>query len=161
VLNKILTPYGTGYVDLQSPAGQAWNVLVYNYNGDVFASDESRMLAEMQDWTFRLGNVHRDTRYSLFTSQPALRMFEASCNQALPGCSDCAFQPYCGADPVYHYATQGDMVGHRPTSGFCQRNMETIRHLFTLIEENDADTMRIFWSWITGNNLPLKVEQCA
>lgn len=156
LLTKILTPHGTGYVDLQSPAGEAWNVLVYNYNGDIFASDESRMLAEMRDWTFRLGNVHRDTRHSLFTSEPAMRMFEASCNQALPGCSDCAFQPYCGADPVYHHATQGDMIGHRPTSGFCQRNMEIMRHLFAMLEESDTDTMRIFWSWITGNSLSQK-----
>jgi His-Xaa-Ser system radical SAM maturase HxsB len=153
LLSKILTPQGTGYVDLQSPAGEAWNVLVYNYNGDVFASDESRMLAEMQDWTFRLGNVHRDTRHSLFTSEAALKMFEVSCNQSLAGCSDCAFQTYCGADPVYHHATQGDMYGHRPTSGFCTRNMEVIKHLFSFIERDDPETMAIFWTWLTGRPL--------
>ena len=161
LLSKILTPHGTGYVDLQSPAGEAWNVLVYNYNGDVFASDESRMLAEMQDWTFRLGNVHRDTRHSLFTSEAALNMFEASCNQSLAGCSDCAFQPYCGADPIYHHATQGDMYGHRPTSGFCTRNMEVIKHLFSFIEKDDPLTMGIFWSWLTGQPLPTEGLQCA
>ncbi|HEY1759353.1 MAG TPA: His-Xaa-Ser system radical SAM maturase HxsB [Bryobacteraceae bacterium] len=151
LLTKILTPHSTYYVDMQSPAGGAWNVLVYNYDGDVYASDESRMLAEMKDWTFRLGNVHRDSRASVFTGEPALKMFEASCNQALAGCSDCAFQSYCGADPVYHYATQGDMYGHRPTSGFCTRNMSVLKHLFSRIEENDRDVMRIFWSWITGS----------
>jgi His-Xaa-Ser system radical SAM maturase HxsB len=161
LLSKILTPHGTGYVDLQSPAGAAWNVLVYNYDGDVFASDESRMLAEMRDWTFRLGNVHRDTRSSLFTSEPALRMFEASCNQSLLGCSDCAFQSYCGADPIYHHATQGDMYGHRPTSGFCQRNMEVIMHLFGLVKEDDPTTMGIFWSWITGKDLPSTGLPCV
>jgi His-Xaa-Ser system radical SAM maturase HxsB len=154
LLAKILTPQGTGYVDLQSPAGEAWNVLVYNYDGDVFASDESRMLAEMQDWTFRLGNVHKHNRRSLFTSQAALNMFEASCNQSLAGCSDCAFQSYCGADPIYHHATQGDMYGHRPTSGFCQRNMEVIKHLFSYIHEDHPLTMGIFWSWLTGGPLP-------
>ncbi len=156
LLSKILTPHGTGYVDLQSPAGEAWNVLVYNYNGDVFASDESRMLAEMQDWTFRLGNVYKDNRRSLFTSEAALRMFEASCNQSLAGCSDCAFQSYCGADPIYHHATQGDMYGHRPTSGFCTRNMEVIKHLFSFIKEDDPETMGIFWSWLTGMPLPAR-----
>jgi hypothetical protein len=65
LLTKILTPHGTRYVDMQSPAGEAWNVLVYNYDGDVYASDESRMLAEMNDRTFRLGNVHKDTRRTL------------------------------------------------------------------------------------------------
>ena len=160
LLSKILMPQGTGYVDLQSPAGEAWNVLVYNYNGDVFASDESRMLAEMQDWTFRLGNVHRDTRRSLFTSEAALKMFEVSCNQSLAGCSDCAFQTYCGADPVYHHATQGDMYGHRPTSGFCTRNMEVIKHLFSFIERDDPGTMPIFWAWLTGRSLTAMVPSC-
>src|SRR5262249_1178559 len=56
LLEKILTPNGTGYVDLQSPAGAGLNVLVYNYDGDVYATDESRMLAEMGDRTFSLGN---------------------------------------------------------------------------------------------------------
>jgi His-Xaa-Ser system radical SAM maturase HxsB len=161
LLSKILTPQGTGYVDLQSPAGGAWNVLVYNYNGDVFASDESRMLAEMQDWTFRLGNVHRDTRRSLFTSDAAINMFETSCNQSLAGCSDCAFQSYCGADPIYHHATQGDMYGHRPTSGFCMRNMEAIKHLFSFIKEEDPQTMAIFWSWINGKSSPARKFSCA
>jgi uncharacterized protein len=47
LLTKILTPCATGYVDLQSPAGAGVSVLVYNYNGNVYATDESRMLAEM------------------------------------------------------------------------------------------------------------------
>jgi His-Xaa-Ser system radical SAM maturase HxsB len=161
LLTKILTTHSTRYVDMQSPAGEGWSVLVYNYDGDVYASDESRMLAEMRDWTFRLGNVHKDTRRTLFTGDPALQLFQASCNQALAGCSDCAFQSYCAADPVYHYATQGDMYGHRPTSGFCARNMEVIRYLFSLIEENDRDTMRIFWSWINGERVIQEVDACV
>lgn len=161
LLTKILTPYSTRYVDMQSPAGEAWNVLVYNYDGDVYASDESRMLAEMGDRTFRLGNVHKDTRRTIFTSDPALRMFQASCNQALAGCSDCAFQMYCAADPVYHHATQGDMYGSRPTSGLCARNMEVFKHLFSLIEQNDPDTMRILWSWIVGDHAPCEAAPCA
>ncbi len=161
LLTKILTPHGTRYVDMQSPAGEAWNVLVYNYDGDVYASDESRMLAEMNDRTFRLGNVHKDTRRTLFTGDPALQLFHASCNQALAGCSDCAFQSYCAADPVYHHSTQGDMYGNRPSSGFCSRNMEVIKQLFSIIEENDRETMRILWSWVTGERAVKEVVECA
>ena len=131
--------------------------MVYNYDGNVFASDESRMLAEMQDNTFRLGNVHNDTRLTLLTSNAALAMLESSCNQSLVGCSDCAFQPYCGADPIFHKATQGDMYGHRPTSGFCKRNMEVIKHLFSFINEDDPQTMGIFWSWLTDKPIAAPV----
>jgi His-Xaa-Ser system radical SAM maturase HxsB len=152
LLTKILTPFGTGFVDLQSPAGAGWNVLVYNYDGDVYASDESRMLAEMNDYTFRIGNVHKHSRKDLLTSVAFLELQEASCNQALPGCSDCAFQTYCGSDPIFNHATQGDGIGFRPTSAFCHRNMTVIESLFEIISQNAPEVMRIFWSWLTDRS---------
>jgi His-Xaa-Ser system radical SAM maturase HxsB len=153
ILEKILTPDGTRYVDLQSPAGAGLNVLVYNYDGDVYATDESRMLAEMDDHTFRLGNVSRDSRAQIFTSPPFVKLLQAACNQSLSGCSDCAFQSFCGSDPIYHHATQGDLFGHRATSGFCRRNMETIKHLLSLIHNSDNETIDILWGWVTNRNL--------
>lgn len=148
ILTKILTPYPTGYVDLQSPTGSGTGVLVYNYDGAVYASDESRMLAEMEDETFQLGNVITDDYEAILNGAPMQRLLSASCNESLPGCADCALQPYCGADPVFHHATQGDLFGHRPTSGFCFKNMAIITHLFRLIAEQDRDLMRIFFTWI-------------
>jgi His-Xaa-Ser system radical SAM maturase HxsB len=153
LLQKILTPDGTGYVDLQSPAGAGLNVLVYNYDGGVYATDESRMLAEMRDETFRLGSVSTHSRAQLFTSPAFIRLLEAACNQSLPGCSDCAFQPYCGADPIYHHATQGDMIGRRATSGFCQRNMTVIEHLISLLRNGSNDVQDILWAWATDRSL--------
>jgi His-Xaa-Ser system radical SAM maturase HxsB len=153
LLTKILTPYGTGYVDLQSPAGAGISVLVYNYDGDVYATDESRMLAEMGDRSFRLGNVLTTSYPDIFTGEPFLNILSASCNQSLNGCSDCAFQPYCGSDPIFNHATQGDIYGHRPSSLFCQRNMEVIKHLFEMISTEDPVTMRIFLAWIQTRRL--------
>ena len=153
LLQKILTPQGTGYVDLQSPSGAGMNVLVYNYDGDVYATDEARMLAEMKDDTFKLGNVLTDSRANLFTSPAFVNMLEAACNQSLPGCSDCAFQAYCGSDPVYHHATQGDIFGHRATSEFCQRNMRVIELLFSLLRNADREIVDVLWGWATDRNL--------
>jgi His-Xaa-Ser system radical SAM maturase HxsB len=150
LLTKMLTPYATSYVDLQSPAGAGTSVLVYNYDGDIYATDESRMLAEMQDKTFRLGNVHDTSYRELIYGEPYRRVMAASVNESLPGCVDCAFQPYCGADPVFHHATQGDMFGHRPTSAFCHRNMEVIKHLFDLLANGDVATKRILLGWVSG-----------
>lgn len=159
LLEKILTPDGTGYVDLQSPAGAGLNVLVYNYDGDVYATDESRMLAEMQDQTFKLGNVREHSRARLFTSPAFVSLLAGACNQSLPGCSNCAFQSWCGADPIYHHATQGDIIGHRATSGFCKRNMHVIEHLLSLIRNGDSWIQDVFWAWITDRNLAeLKAE---
>jgi uncharacterized protein len=148
LLEKILTPFTNGYVDLQSPAGAGFSVVVYNYDGEVYASDESRMLAEMGDTSLRLGNVLENSYEEVFFGEQMQAIAAASCNESLPGCSDCVYQPFCGSDPVYNYATQGDMFGHRPTSGFCRRNMGVISHLFELLYSGDRELEEIFWSWI-------------
>jgi radical SAM protein with 4Fe4S-binding SPASM domain len=152
LLEKILTPFSTGYVDLQSPAGAAISVVAYNYYGDVYASDEARMLAEMQDHSFLLGNVHRNTYEELFAGDVARALVESSCAETLPACSDCAFVPFCGADPIFHWTTQGDPVGHRPTSAFCEKNIGVLRHLFDL-KNGDDFTKRLLLSWATRQPL--------
>jgi len=153
ILQKILTPYPLGYVDLQSPAGAGFSAVVYNYDGEVYASDESRMLAEMGETSFRLGNVLEDSYQDIFFGERMEAIAAASCNESLAGCSDCAFQPWCGADPVYHYATQGDMFGHRPSSGFCKKNMGIIRHVLKLLHSGDGELEDIFWAWINRTSL--------
>jgi uncharacterized protein len=149
LLSKMLTPLESGFVDLRSPAGIGIGAIVYNYDGDVYASDEGRMLAEMGDRTFRLGSVHTNTWEELMTSDALLDPLETSFADSAPMCSDCAFQPFCGSDPVFHHATQGDFVGHKPTSAFCRRNMAIIRHLMELLRSGDA-TRRVLMNWIAS-----------
>jgi His-Xaa-Ser system radical SAM maturase HxsB len=152
LLAKILTPFASGYVDLQSPAGTGIGAVAYNYDGGVYASDEARMLAAMGDETFRLGSVH-DTYEAIFGGEVLRALVAGSVLEALPGCADCAFLPYCGADPVFHWRTQGDIVGHRPTSAFCARNMSIIRHLLTLLRGGDPFVTELLTSWGTGVRL--------
>ncbi len=147
ILRKILTPFPVGYVDLNSPTGAVTNVIVFNYEGSIYASDESRMLAEMGDYTFKLGHLDTHSYQEIFYGEKALQIVEIGTNESLPGCSDCAFQAYCGADPIHNYATQGDMIGYRPTSSFCAKNMEIIRYLIELME-NDPRILQIFETWV-------------
>ena len=149
ILTKMLTPFGTGYVDLMSPAGIGIAGIIYNYDGDVYASDESRMLAEMGDKTFCMGNVHEQTYEELFGSDALLTPLEESFTSSVPMCTDCAFEPYCGADPVYHHATQGDFVGRKPLSGFCEKNMTIFRALIGMMEE-DPEVRQLFRRWAAG-----------
>ncbi len=148
VLRRMLTAFPTGYVDLQSPMGAALGAIVYNYDGAVYASDEGRMLAEMGDHTFRMGNVYEHDWRTLYTAGPIVDIAYRTMNEGLPGCSDCAFQPWCGSDPVFHHATQHDLVGHRPSSAFCRRNLELMRHL-TLLMEDDPESARVLRRWAT------------
>jgi hypothetical protein len=104
------------------------------------------MLAEMGDKTFRLGTVE-NTHRELFLNGEILPMIFDTMLEGLPGCCDCALLPFCGSDPVFHHQTQGDIAGHRPTSAFCKRNMELMRHLIRLLED-DSGAASILRSWI-------------
>jgi uncharacterized protein len=158
ILTKILTPFATGFVDLQSPPGLGISAVSYNYDGSVYASDESRMLAEMGDTRFRLGDVHTNSYEEIFFGSRLEEAIRCGIVESLPGCADCAFQNYCGADPVFHYASQGDPIGHRPTSAFCHRNMSIFHYLFSLIGRNDPDVDRIFFAWIRDQS-PRKLSE--
>ncbi|GAB7528347.1 His-Xaa-Ser system radical SAM maturase HxsB [Pseudomonas sp. 3A(2025)] len=152
LLTNILTPFASGYVDLRSPLGAGLGALVYNYDGDVYPSDESRMLLEMGENGLSLGSVKQPLKELL--KSPVIDLLLASgVAEALPGCSDCALVPYCGADPVEHFARQGDPVGHRAFSSFCEKNMGLLTHLFTQLRDSDDTTHRVLMSWLSRRSL--------
>jgi len=145
LLTKMLTCRDPGYVDLMSPAGIGLGAVVYNYDGAVYASDEARMLAEMKDTTFKLGTVD-DSFHTLFTNETFLQALDESFAYSAPMCNDCAFEPWCGSDPVFHWGQHRDMVGRKPESEFCQRNMHIFRGLIHRMEA-DPFVRRLFIRW--------------
>jgi uncharacterized protein len=146
VAKKMFTNNDPGYVDLSSPAGIGLGALVYNYDGDIYASDEGRMLAEMKDFTFRLGNVQDSSYADIMLSEQLLRPLEESYTLSAPMCTTCAFEPYCGADPVYHHATMNDFVGHKAMSDFCKRNMGVFTTILRRVRDDDF-ARDLLWRW--------------
>ena len=146
IMRKLFSNENPGYVDLQNPAGIGISVVVYNYDGDVYASDEARMLKEMGDETFKLGNLHTNSYEEIFGSEPLLESLEESILESAPMCTDCGLQAFCGADPVYHHATQGDSVGKKSLSFFCKKNMAVITHVLETLE--DPKKRRVLESWL-------------
>jgi radical SAM protein with 4Fe4S-binding SPASM domain len=105
------------------------------------------MLAEMGDYSFRIGKLGRDQYEAVMRGDRVRAIVENSCLETMPGCSECAYVPYCGSDPVYNWATQRDPVGHRPTSEFCARQMGTFELLFDYLRGNDPFIRRLLLAW--------------
>ncbi|RYY02290.1 MAG: His-Xaa-Ser system radical SAM maturase HxsB [Gammaproteobacteria bacterium] len=147
-LRRIFQPHSANYIDLQSPAGYIFGALVFNYDGNIFGSDEARMLWQStQASELVLGTVNDDMK-SLVIGEAAKRLLTSSFNWATPGCDDCAYQPYCGSDPLHHLATQGDSIGHKASSFFCQYQTAMFDLLFTLWE-TDTNARKVFQEWLT------------
>jgi uncharacterized protein len=141
------TPYETGFVNLRSPAGIGIAGIIFNYNGEVYPSDEARMKAEMGDKIFCMGNLMTDTYEQMMLSPALLRPLEDSVLESVPMCEECVSLPYCGSDPDYHYATQQDFVGHKALSGFCRKNMGVFRYIIQKLEDNPGER-EILESWV-------------
>jgi His-Xaa-Ser system radical SAM maturase HxsB len=146
LLTKMFTSNDPGFVDLMNPSGAGISAVVFNYDGDVYASDESRMLREMGDTTFKIGNLHTNSYEEIFTSEALLNALDDSFTLSAPMCTDCAFEPWCGAEPVFHHAIFGDVLGRKPESEFCKRIMGVVRHLLKIMQ-TDPEAKEIFMRW--------------
>lgn len=154
LLSRILTPFGTGFVDLQSPSGAGISGAIYDYNGDVYPADEGRMLARMGDRRFLMGNVKDDDFLTIFHGDIIREICKKSCIECIPNCNSCVYKCYCGGDPVRNYLETGDVIHNESNNFFCSKHMGIFQFLFNKIRENDPTTMKVFWSWV--NNRPIE-----
>lgn len=149
LLQRILTPFPTGFVDLQSPSGAGILGCVYYYNGNVYPTDEGRMLAAKKDETFLLGNVKINSYNEIFDGNIIRSLVKSSCLESMPVCCDCAYKHFCGSDPIRYYVESKDIIGKRYSSDFCRKNKLIIKELLRYIFMNDRNINKVFWSWIT------------
>lgn len=146
LVRRILTPYPTGFVDLQSPSGAGVSGVIYDYTGDVYPADEARMLARMGNTSFRLGNVFTDSYKEIFLSETLRDIVRSSCVETIPGCSSCVYRTYCGVDVFRNYLETGDIANVRSDSFFCRKQTMIFDYLFERLK--DPTFLKIVGSWI-------------
>lgn len=146
-LSKIFHHDAGNYMELRSPCGGAIGQLAYYHNGKVYSCDEARMLAEMGDDSFCLGNVYEDDYNDLLESPACRVLANASCLEGLSDCCDCVFHPYCGTCPVISYARYKTVYPSLNKEYRCSIYKGIQEILFEKLSENDPETVRIFQEW--------------
>ena len=149
LLTRILSDQDPNYMELRSPCGAAIGQLAYNYDGKIFTCDEARMVSEMGDDIFLLGQAGQDGYQEVIEHPTTKSMAMASCQDAIPYCAWCAFKPYCGTCPVYNYGEQGDIFGRMPDNQRCKLMMGQFTILFKLLKNADEGLKEIFARWTT------------
>ena len=91
-------------MELRSPCGAGIGQIAYYYDGNIYTCDEGRMLAEMGDDSFKLGNVYDNTYDELINCNNCKAACISSVLESLPTCHDCVYSPYCGTCPVTNLA---------------------------------------------------------
>jgi His-Xaa-Ser system radical SAM maturase HxsB len=140
-LNKLLSPFDSGYVDLQSPTGAGSAVMVYNYDGFVYPSDEARMLAETGNVSLRLGRIG-EPLHKLQASEVVQHLRAQSDGEARTECASCPYRTSCGPDPVEALALGRGATVH--DSDHCRRSTWMFRHLLDRIDRAEAERDEFF-----------------
>ena len=145
-LTRILNGQSVGHTEFRSPCGAGVGQIAVNYDGNIYTCDEGRMIANMGDSIFRMGNVDNTYR-ELMHSPVTHALCTASCIEGLPFCSDCVYMPYCAVCPVVNYGIEGDLISQDEHSYRCVIAKGIMDHLFSIIRRDDPQEMEILYRW--------------
>jgi His-Xaa-Ser system radical SAM maturase HxsB len=173
-LTKILGGEDPNFLDVRSPCGAAIGQVAYSYDGKIFTCDEGRMLHEMGDDTFLVGEVAQGgqdgadpdaafrKRYREVMSHETVRAMAVASNlDAQPDCVNCTYQPYCGVCPVHNHKTQGSIFGRMRESSLCAVHKGIQDYLFERIGTGGADVMHVFQRWTTVRDRTHFLQTCS
>lgn len=147
-LKKILSGYAENYMELRSPCGATIGQMAYFYDGNVFTCDEGRMLYEMGNDAFKLGNVFENTFDDLIQSPTCKAVCISSLLEGQLNCCDCVYQPYCGTCPVINLAQEKDLFFKNAKSYRCRVYGGMLDIIFRILQEHKSDEMEVFNKWI-------------
>jgi len=147
-LTKMITPDDPNYLDIRNPCGAGVGQIAYNYDGSIFTCDEGRMVYQMGDDIFKLGEVGHMTLKDVVTHDTVKTLAMASTLDSIPGCATCAFKPWCGTCPVYNYGEQGNIFPQNSTNQRCRIYMGVQDRLMKHFVENDTGVIDIFNRWV-------------
>jgi uncharacterized protein len=160
-LTKILGGEDPNFLDIRSPCGAGIGQIAYNYDGKVFTCDEGRMLHEMGDSTFLIGEVGKESYRDMMGHETVRALAIASTLEAQPDCVNCTYQPYCGVCPVHNHKTQGSIFGRMRESTLCAVHKGIQDYLFEKIGSGDKATLEVFQKWTTVRDRTHFLQTCA
>jgi uncharacterized protein len=148
-LGKILNNTDSGFMDVRSPSGIAIGGVAYNYDGKVYASDESRMLGRMGIEDFLLTpqlETGEETYRAMANSDVTKIAVQSSTLDGLPGYSDHVYKPYLWVDLIYAFTQHGNVFSNFSKDDKTRIQISMLDYLFEKLA--DPENEKIFRSWI-------------
>jgi His-Xaa-Ser system radical SAM maturase HxsB len=142
-LRRVFQPGRDRYVDLRNPNPMGIDYVVVDHDGQVYPTDEARMLSRAGVIDLAIGDVERGW------ATPARGALNSlATNQFDPACQRCAYQPFCGRDLVDDLSRYGRVDHPRTETEFCRRHLSIFDFIFELIYEEDPAVSYSLSRWL-------------
>ena len=139
LVRRVLDPRRSEHVDLRNPALLAKDYYVINEVGDVFPTDEARMLYRSGQIDLRVGHVSHGLNEEFIKD-----LNECSDNRDDPDCCRCVYQSVCGRDIIDDISRYGRIDTPRLTTRHCQKHMaifDFIMRTLATSSEHELDVL--------------------
>lgn len=147
ILRKIFNPFNDGFVDMQNPSSLGQMFLLVNQYGDVYPSDEARMISEMGNHYWKMGNVN-EKNCLITMKQKRKEILENGYLENYDECKNCVFSPFCYADPVKKWYI--NTIAGEKYEDYCGIRKELFTYVLKLVKNADDPTMKLFRRWANG-----------
>jgi His-Xaa-Ser system radical SAM maturase HxsB len=150
LLKRLLRPGENSHADLRSPNWLAYDHQVIDFDGQIYPTDEARMLARSRLIDLSVGDVKAgiDEERRLTLQGNAFNTFD-------PWCSRCPYQAACGVDPIDDLARHGFTGPPKPSTSFCQRHLHLFDLAMKLMHSPDVAVQDSIAKWL---HLPASME---
>ena len=144
ILRKIFSPFNDGFVDMQNPCALGQMCMIVKQNGDVYPSDESRMISEMGNEHWKMGNVN-DRNCLVTLQKKRTEILEKGKLENYEECKNCVYSPFCYADPIKKWYIQN--IAGEEYESYCGIRKELFRFVFEQIKNADERKLSLFRRW--------------
>ena len=144
ILRKIFSPFNDGFVDMQNPCALGQMCMLVKQNGDVYPSDESRMISEMGNEHWKMGNVN-NKNCLLTMKEKRSEILENGKLENYEECKDCVYSPFCYADPIKKWYIHN--IAGEDYESYCGIRKELFQFVFEQIKTADEQKLNLFKRW--------------
>ena len=142
-LKRLLRSGEDNHIDLRTPNWLGYDHQLIDYDGQIYPSDEARMIARTGQADLSIGTVFAGIDYQKRNELQA-RAF----NALDPWCSQCPYQAACGSDPIDDLARHGRTDVPKPATVFCQKHLHIFDFAMSLIFSKDSKVQHSLASWL-------------
>ena len=148
-LQKIFNSRDPNFMDIRSPSGIAIWWVAYNFDGKIYASDESRMLWRMWDDNFLMTDLKdswEETYLAMMQSDISKIAVQSSCLEWLPWYSEHPYHPYFWVDIIHNYKTEWNIYAPFMKDEKILMQIAVLDYIFKKLD--NPEDKKILLSWI-------------
>jgi radical SAM protein with 4Fe4S-binding SPASM domain len=144
-LRRIFTPVHNGHVDLRTPNPAAKDYIVVDYDGQLYPSDEARMLARIRHTDLAIGSLEHGIDY-----EKARRLSWNQFNEVHEDCIHCPFGAFCGSDVIDDLARYGRIDLPKHATWFCRAQTARFTNIFEMLARGEPKDLVNLGAHLTG-----------